>query len=175
MVKWLAHLRVINHHKFLVMKYCFKIGLYKQGLLHDMSKYSPTEFLAGAKYFQGNRSPNEQERQEKGYSGAWLHHKGRNKHHLEYWTDYNPSGNGRLEGVEMPLKYVAEMFCDRVAASKTYKGETYTDRDPYDYYMRAKSHYLLHPNTRAVLEQLLTMLKDKGEETTFAYIKNTLL
>ena len=50
------------------MKYCFKAGLYKQGLLHDLSKYAPIEFLPGVKYYQGTRSPNEIERLEKGYS-----------------------------------------------------------------------------------------------------------
>ena len=77
------HFCTINHHKMLVMKGCFKVGLYRQGLLHDLSKYSPTEFLVGCKYFQGNMSPNNAEREDKGYSAAWLHHKGRNKHHME--------------------------------------------------------------------------------------------
>ena len=78
------HFRTITYHKYLVMKGCFAVGLYRQGLTHDLSKYSPAEFLVGAKYFQGNRSPNNAEREEKGYSSAWLHHKGRNRHHYEY-------------------------------------------------------------------------------------------
>ena len=76
-MKFFKHLKTINHHKWLVMKHCFKAGLYKQGLLHDMSKYSPTEFWAGVKYYQGTRSPNDAEREDKGVSYAWLHHKGR--------------------------------------------------------------------------------------------------
>lgn len=174
-MKWLSHLKTINHHKFLVMKYCFKIGLYRQGLAHDLSKYSPIEFLVGARYFQGNRSPNEIERLKKGYSAAWLHHKGRNKHHLEYWIDYSPKGDHRMAGMEMPVKYVAEMFCDRVAASKTYRKEAYQDSDPYDYYVRSKDHYLLHHNTQKLLEFLLMMLKEKGEEETFRYIREKVL
>ena len=83
-----GHLCTINHHKNLVMKGCFRLGLYKQGLLHDLSKYCPVEFFVGCKYYQGNMSPNNIERREKGYSLAWLHHKGRNKHHMEYWIDY---------------------------------------------------------------------------------------
>lgn len=175
MIKWIAHLKTINHHKFLVMQHCFAVGLYRQGLMHDLSKYTPVEFLVGAKYFQGNRSPNEAERKEKGYSGAWLHHKGRNKHHLEYWLDYSPTGDHRLSGMEMPKKYVVEMFCDRMAASKTYRKEAYRDSDPYDYYMNSKDHYLLHQNTRTLLEEMLTMLKDQGEEKTFSYIKKEIL
>ena len=86
-MKAVKHFKTITKHRFLVMKYCFKAGLYWQGLTHDLSKYSPAEFRVGARYFQGDRSPNDIERREKGYSAAWLHHKGRNKHHLEYWID----------------------------------------------------------------------------------------
>ena len=82
------HFCTINHHKILVMRGCFQVGLIRQGLLHDLSKYSPTEFIVGCKYYQGNMSPNNAEREAVGYSSAWLHHKGRNKHHLEYWIDY---------------------------------------------------------------------------------------
>ena len=86
-MKWLEHLKTITAHKIMVMRHCFAVGLYKQGLLHDLSKYSWTEFSMGAKYYQGNRSPNDAEREDKGYTSSWLHHKGRNKHHLEYWVD----------------------------------------------------------------------------------------
>lgn len=174
-MKWLNHFKTITHHKKLVMEHCFKVGLYYQGITHDLSKFSPVEFLAGARYFQGNRSPNEAERVAKGYSSAWLHHKGRNKHHLEYWIDYSPEGNHHLIGNRMPERYVAEMFCDRVAASKTYRKELYTDSDPYDYYEKSKSAYLMHPETQELLEQLLLMLKEKGEDAVFRYIKRTVL
>ncbi|WP_306576143.1 DUF5662 family protein [Anaerotruncus massiliensis (ex Togo et al. 2019)] len=174
-MKWLSHLRTINHHKLLVMKHCFRVGLYRQGLLHDLSKYSPVEFSAGAKYYQGDRSPNEIERKERGYSAAWLHHKGRNKHHLEYWIDYDPGPGHRMTGMEMPVNYVAEMFCDRVAASKTYRGKAYRDSDPLDYYLASRDHYLIHPNTRALLERLLGMLAEEGEDRTFAYIRREVL
>ena len=92
--KWLRHLCTVHHHRALVRKYCFKLGLYRQGLMHDLSKYSPTEFFVGAKYYQGYRSPNTAERLDRGYSTAWLHHKGRNKHHLEYWIDYSLQKDG---------------------------------------------------------------------------------
>lgn len=70
-MKWWRHLKTINYHKWLVMRYCFRLGMYKQGLLHDLSKYSLTEFMVGAKYYQGNRSPNNAEREDKGYTSAW--------------------------------------------------------------------------------------------------------
>lgn len=172
-MKVLGHLHTINHHKLLVMKSCFKVGLYKQGLLHDLSKYSPTEFLVGCKYYQGTRSPNNAEREATGYSKAWLHHKGRNKHHYEYWIDYSINKEEGIIGQRMPKKYVIEMFLDRVAASKTYKGAEYTDKHPLEYYEEgaAKLGKMLHPDTAALLRFLLTMLAQKGEKETFQYIK----
>lgn len=172
-MKVLGHLRTINHHKLLVMKSCFKVGLYKQGLLHDLSKYSPTEFLVGCKYYQGTRSPNNAEREAMGYSKAWLHHKGRNKHHYEYWIDYSVDKEEGIIGQKMPERYVIEMFLDRVAASKTYKGAEYTDKHPLEYYEEGagKLGKMIHPDTAALLRFLLTMLAQKGEKETFQYIK----
>lgn len=169
------HFKTINHHKFLVMKGCFWVGLYKQGLLHDLSKYSPTEFLVGCKYYQGTASPNNREREAKGYSSAWLHHKGRNKHHLEYWIDYGVGTDKTMVGMKMPLKYVVEMFIDRVSASKNYQKEKYTDESPWQYYEKGRGNYMIHPDTQKLLEKLLRMLAEEGEDKTFSYIKNVLL
>ena len=111
------HFKTITYHKYLVMKGCFKVGLYKQGLLHDLSKYSPGEFWIGVKYYQGTRSPNAAEREDIGYSTAWLHHKGRNRHHYEYWIDYGGKDvPGGVAPVPMPVNYVVEMLMDRIAA-----------------------------------------------------------
>ena len=172
---WLRHLRTINHHRMLVCQHCFRVGLYRQGLMHDLSKYNPVEFMTGVRYFQGYRSPNTAERLDKGYSSAWLHHKGRNKHHLEYWIDYSLDEDSPMAGMKMPVQYVVEMFCDRVAACKTYQKEKYTDASPLEYYEHSKNHYILHPETRALLETMLTMLAEKGEEETFAYIRHEVL
>lgn len=165
-----GHFDTITRHRHMVIYHCAKAGILTQGLLHDLSKYSPTEFLRGVKYYQGTRSPNEQERIETGYSAAWLHHKGRNRHHFEYWTDYNPATR-RMEPVKMPLRYVIEMFCDRVAASKIYNGDKYTDSDALAYFMRSKGTRFIHPETSAFLERLLRMLSVKGEDWTFAWIR----
>ena len=109
------HFLTITKHKCEVMKNCFAVGLYRQGLLHDLSKYSWEEFATGVKYYQGNRSPNAAEKEEKGYSAAWLHHKGRNKHHFEYWIDFAPDKSWGLVGNKMPLRYLIEMVMDRIA------------------------------------------------------------
>ena len=165
------HFRTITEHKLLVMKYCFQVGLYRQGLLHDLSKYGAEEFLSGVYYYQGNRSPHAAAREIHGFSKAWLHHKGRNKHHFEYWIDYTVNKEDGLVGHKMPVNYVIEMVMDRIAASKVYKGKEYTDRSPLEYYEREKRYILLHPETRALLERLLHMLARKGEKRTFAYIR----
>lgn len=172
-----GHLHTVNAHRRLVRKYCFKLGIYRQGLMHDLSKYSPSEFIPGVKYYQdGHRSPNNAQREDEGVSKAWLHHKGRNKHHFEYWIDYDVDGSRTvLAGMKMPVKYVAEMFCDRIAASRIYNKEKYKDSDPLDYYIKGLGHYIMRPETDALLHKLLQMLADKGEEYTFEYIKKNVL
>lgn len=170
------HFKTITYHKFLVAKGCFRVGLYQQGLLHDMSKYSPTEFRVGMKYYQGDRSPNNAEREDKGYSSAWLHHKGRNKHHYEYWVDYSTkSVPGGMAPVAMPDRYIAEMMMDRIAASKVYMGSRYTDDAPLAYYIKGADQVPLHPYTKEWLEKLLRMLAEEGEEKTFRYIREVFL
>lgn len=172
----IGHLKTINHHKWLVFIHCWKCGLYKQAFLHDLSKYSPVEFIPGAKYYQGGkRSPNNAQREAEGVSTAWLHHKGRNKHHFEYWIDYSLGEGFPFTGMEMPVEYVAEMICDRVAASKNYQGKNYTQHHPLEYYNHGRDHYLLHPNTRALMEKLLHILDEKGEEELFRYIREEVL
>ena len=169
------HFCTITHHKILVMKHCFRIGLYWQGLTHDLSKYTPAEFIPGCRYYQGYRSPNNAEREAKGYSSAWLHHKGRNKHHYEYWIDYGLGPVKGMTGMKMPNRYVAEMMMDRIAASKVYRGSQYTDADPLEYFLAAKEPPIMHDNTRALLLKLLTMLAQEGEERTFRYVRISLL
>lgn len=178
----LAHFKTITHHRHLVCSYCFRLGLYRQGLLHDLSKYEPCEFWRGAKYYQGYRSPNDAERKRNGVSLAWLHHKGRNRHHFEYWIDYciAPDGSVYMGGCRMPLRYVAEMFCDRIAACRVYQGDQYTDASPYDYYQRSKdlrrtdASRFMHPDTAALLDRWLLLLKERGEEAAFAAIRKEL-
>ena len=169
------HFVTITTHRRFVRRHCFEMGLFRQGLLHDLTKYSPTEFLVGAKYFQGDRSPNNAEREATGKSLAWLHHKGRNKHHLEYWIDYDYEQGGCMAGMEMPVNYVVEMFCDRVAACQIYQRENYTQASAWEYYNKSKKNYMIHPETAALLEKLLLMLRDDGEEVVIDYIRRELL
>lgn len=168
------HFKTITQHRWLVMKGCFRVGLYWQGLTHDLSKYSPSEFIVGARLWSGVRSPNSYEREQKGYSEAWMHHKGRNKHHYEYWTDLSPVSK-QYESVLMPRKYLAEMVMDRIAACKVYQGADYNDGSALTYLESSREKDLMCPQLRRQLHFLLSMLKNDGEDKTFQYIKNHLL
>lgn len=174
MIKAWQHFKTITHHRHLVMLGCFRVGLVWRGLTHDLSKYSPCEFLTGVRYYQGDRSPNTAEREAKGYSEAWMHHKGRNRHHFEYWTDLNISSR-RYEPVEMPTVYLVEMVMDRIAACKTYQGAAYTDASPLTYLLRARESSSVHPATLRKLRFLLQMLADRGENETFRFIRTVVL
>ena len=168
------HLKTITKHKWLVLDGCFRVGLYWQGITHDLSKFSPTEFGIGARYYQGTRSPNAAEREEKGYSEAWMHHKGRNRHHYEYWTDMNPQRRD-YAAIPMPRKYLVEMVMDRRAACMTYQGDAYTDGSALAYLENSREKDLMHPKTLRELCFLLTMLKEQGEQETFRYLKENVL
>ena len=171
MNKLLAHFKTITYHKILVFKYCYKMGIIKQGILHDLSKYSFTEFFVGVKYFQGNRSPNNAEKEDRGYSTSWLHHKGRNKHHLEYWIDYSGNKSKPLEGMKIPELYIIEMLADRIAACRVYQKNKYTDSSPLYYYEQGKDYIIMNKQSQELLEKLLKMLASKGEDYTFKYAR----
>ena len=147
-----GHLSTINKHKIKVGELCFRCGLYKQGLLHDMSKYSPIELRTGFKYYQGYRSPIDAQKEEEGYSMSWLHHNG-------------------VAPVKMPERYVYEMFCDRVAASMIYQKEKYTDHSALDYYMQGRDHIMIHPETDRLILFLLCYLSENGLEKTCRCIR----
>lgn len=166
--KFWGHLRTIQKHRKMVRKLCFKCGLYWQGLTHDLSKYSHTEFWNGVKYFTGTASPHVGERKVKGYSDAWLHHHNRNKHHAEYWVDIK---NGKSTPIEMPLKYLAEMICDRVAASKIYLGDKYTDSAPWDYFINHIDENQFNSTTQYKLATWLTYIKEYGLDKTLKQLK----
>lgn len=145
--------------------------MYKQGLLHDLSKYSPAEFLPSVRYFQGYRSPISKEKEIKGYSQAWLHHKGRNKHHWEYWIDKRYDSS-ELVVMPMPFRYMLESTIDRIAASKIYNKERYTDSDPYDFFTHSLEYPTISPLTSSQISELLLYLKENGEEKALAHYRD---
>lgn len=169
MHKLWGHFHTINRHKWLVMKLCFRCGLYRQGLAHDLSKYAPIEFFTGVRYFQGDRSPNAKDRELHGYSAAWLHHKGRNRHHWEYWTELT---RGQCVPLLMPVRYVIEMWCDRIAATMVYEKAAYTDQSALNYFLRNYDYVIIHPQTKDLLELMLRWCADQGLDAAIALIKD---
>ena len=72
----------------------------------------------------------------------------------------------------MPVRYVVEMFMDRIAACKVYQKDAYTDASALAYHERSKRvKEIMHPETIALIEKLMTMLAEEGEAKTFAYTK----
>ena len=166
------HFLTITKHRNEVIRLCFKAGIGFQGLFHDLSKFSLTEFVPGAKYYMGDQSPNNGERNDKGYSLAWMHHKGRNKHHFEFWYDYEMSTK-KLVPIDMPDRFIKEMFCDRVAASKTYNKAKYTQESPLLYLTKSTAREKMTETTYKKLVYLLKMLAEKGEKETLAFMRRT--
>ena len=152
MNKYWKHFKTITKHKLYVAKACFKCGLFKQGILHDLSKYSFTEFRSSAKYFQGKSSPIDAEKNVNGYSLAWQNHKGKNKHHWQYWTDFE---NGKLIALLMPPKYLSEMICDWIGAGKAYNKGKWSVNTFKSWYENNKDLMILHEETRKCIEELI--------------------
>lgn len=149
---WL-HFKKICIHKYYVGKYCWRMGLYWQGLTHDLSKFSPIEFWESVKYYQGDRSPIDACKEVHGYSKAWLHHKGRNKHHYEYWQDNFDQGGQPLI---MPYKYAVEMLCDYLGAGHAYSGKNFTYESEIEWWKKKKSNPLaMHPAIQKFIEMSL--------------------
>ena len=147
----------------MVIKHCKKAGILWQGLRHDLSKYSPTEFIPGVKYYTGTKSPNEGERIDKGYSVAWLHHKGRNRHHTEYWCDTSAPDPTPI----MPYEFVAEMLCDKMAAGIIYEGKNWTKEYELQYWLNEKDKVLVNSKIKDLITDCLTQVAEKGIDEVY--------
>ena len=165
------HFKTICRHKAEVFKECKACGITWRGIVHDLSKFSPAEFVPSAKYFQGNRSPIEAEKEAIGYSNAWLHHKSHNKHHWEYWCDYN-NDTGEVFPHKIPSVYVIEMVCDWIGAGKVYSNEKWTQDEPLNYYNKVRKGRHFHQETEKLIIELLTIIKDKGLDEFHRVCKN---
>ena len=156
----LLHFKKICVHKHYVRKYCWKVGLYWRGIIHDLSKFSPVEFWESVRYYQGNSSPIDACKKDKGYSKAWLHHKGRNKHHYEYWQDNFDNGGNPLQ---MPFKDSVEMLCDYLGAGHAYMGKNFSYEAEYKWWLnKKKTNLAMHPVNRAFITLVLDQLCKYG-------------
>ena len=156
------HFKLITHHRWLVFKLCCKVGEPWRGFVHDLSKYSPTEFFEGVKYYTGTCSPITEAKKDKGYSRAWLHHKGRNKHHAEYWIDDTAPDPVPV----IPYKYAVEMICDKLAAGMAYKGKDFTPQYELDYWNIERTKIRVNPKTQDFVTEVLTQITKKGINKT---------
>lgn len=161
--KTIKHFCLVSKHKWEVFKLCTRVGIPMRGLLHDLSKFSWTEFSESVKYYNGNHSPITECKKDKGYSEAWLHHKGRNKHHPEYWVDYTMQDNLPI----IPYKYVAEMLCDKMAAGITYQGKKWTKEYELSYWEKEKLTHPVHPKIKELITECFTEVSKNGIEKVY--------
>ena len=172
--KMVKHTMLVTQHRWYVFKLSVKAGIPFRGLIHDISKFSPTEFVESVKYYNGKRSPINVCIEEKGFSLAWLHHKGINKHHLEYWEN---CANGTREGAFLPYKYMVEMICDKIAAGMAYNKNSWTTSQPLDYWLNIEKikPTVVHPATNMYIETVFQNLEKYGIKSTInpRYLKQT--
>lgn len=152
--KFFSHWKVVRKHRKYVRQHCFRAGLYRQGLLHDLSKYHPAEFFESVRYFTGDHSPIDECKKDKGYSAAWMHHKSHNKHHREYWTDNYDSGT---TCVKMPWKYALECFCDYLGAGQAYNNGIEDWRKEIKWYTSNRTKMKIHPDTLFLLDSFFVI------------------
>ena len=157
-MNFFRHLHTVNKHRFYVFKLSLKAGIPMRGLLHDLSKYSPIEFWEGVKYFNGRKSPISVCVQENGYSKAWLHHKGRNKHHFVYWIDFATEEKAAV----IPYKYAVEMICDTLAASIVYNGKEWKKDTQLNYYNKRTDKEYINPKIQKFLLTVYEQIAKDG-------------
>ena len=153
--KAIAHWKKIRTHRKWVRRYCWKQGLFWQGLTHDLSKYSPTEFFESVKYYQGTSSPIDACKKANGVSYAWMHHKGRNPHHYEYWQDNFDKGG---QPVLMPYKYFVEEMCDFIGAARAYLGKDFSYVKEEEWWKKKRENCAMHPNNKIMLDVIFNDL-----------------
>ncbi len=158
------YFKTICKHKREVFKECRACGITWQGIVHDLSKFSPTEFIPAAKYWQGDRSPIEAEKEAIGYSDSWLHHKGRNKHHWEYWCDFN-NETGEPFPHKIPYRYVVEMVCDWIGAGKVYSAKKWTQSEPIEYFRKVNKGRHFNFGTYILVITFLEHIQEHGLES----------
>lgn len=158
----ICHFKLVVRHKYKVFILCCKAGIPWRGLWHDMSKFSPTEFFESVKYFNGEHSPILECIKINGYSEAWLHHKGRNKHHYEYWYDEGVLGKMPV----IPYKYVVEMICDNLAAGITYQGKEWKAEYQLNYWLMRREKSFINPKIDKILIEVFEKVKNEGIDNT---------
>lgn len=166
--KYWLHFKTIAKHKWYVFNACKDLGIPWRGIKHDLSKLGPTEFIASARHFQGDRSPIDAEKEAQGYSLAWQHHKGHNSHHWQYWLD---NKGKMIYALRMPRKDVLELIADWIGAGKAYKQGTWTQWEPWRYWESNKEKMILHDDTYNFIQISVGYIRDYGWERYTKVVK----
>ena len=162
MLNAIKHFKLISKHKYYVFKNCWKAGLIWRGIKHDLSKYSPTEFLESVRYFSGDRSPIDNCKEINGWSRAWMHHKCRNTHHFEYYID---NINGEQIAIQMPFKDAAELICDYLGAGQAYMKKNFSYEKEYNWWQKKKKNLgLIHNQTKIFIDIVFEELKENSDK-----------
>ena len=152
------HLRTVLRHKYYVFCECYHAGIPWRGIVHDLSKFTPTEFIESAKYYDGKISPIMKCKEANQVSRAWLHHKGRNTHHYEYWQDNFDTG---AEPLQMPFLDALEMLCDYIGAAKAYDKEHFSFKAEYEWWKKKKEYGVaMHPQTEKFIDTMLAFMAE---------------
>ena len=160
----LRYLKSQMRHKWFVFVECCRLGIPHLGIIHDLSKFLPSEWLGYARYFYGNYLPLAEipgdwkyrvwskEDVAAQFDVAWLHHQHRNKHHWQRWllTLDSARSDGKLIALPMPPRYRREMLADWRGA-----GRAYGNPDTKGWYFANREQMTLHPETRAWIEKQL--------------------
>lgn len=158
-IGYLQYLKYIIRHKYYVMIECFKYGLYWRGLIHDISKFLPSEFFPYVKYFYINERFEKYKieynkiEDDKKFNYAWLFHIKRNPHHWQHWVLLEDEGN--IIPLDMPYKYIIEMICDWIGASKT---QGYGNNIK-EWYKKNKDKMKLSIKTRSLVEYIVDTME----------------
>ena len=164
-----GHLKTVLTHKYWVFRYAFTAGIPVRGLLHDLSKFSPAEWGESIRYYTGKRSPIRDARAENGYSLTWIHHRGRNRHHFEYWLDNRADGG--LTVVPMPFFCALELICDRLGAGRAYRKKNFTlEEQVFRFHQDIESSPLVHPQTKRFVGSVFIALNEAPDKQAFKKI-----
>lgn len=151
MNKHLKYLNYVIRHKWYVFQECCKQSIIWRGIIHDMSKLYPSEWKPYVDYFYGET---------KNYYGncndidtcfdvAWLKHQNRNKHHWQYWVLMKD--NGSIYPLDMPMKYVKEMYADWVGANRATRNKLTVKQ----WYEKNKNKMMMSDKTKEEIKKLL--------------------
>jgi hypothetical protein len=169
MKKYFLYLKALLRHKWFVFLEACKLGIPFLGIVHDISKFLPDEFIPYARFFYGEYEGLKKEVVKEDFDRAWLKHLHRNKHHWQRWLLINDNGIviqypektfKQVEPQNIPPRYLSEMIADWRGA-----GRAYGNPDTKRWYLKNRNNIILHPVSQILVEFELQI--DDGLWTEF--------